>query len=34
MLARAGFAEPKCYGDFAGAPFEFDTRLVIVARAG
>jgi ubiquinone/menaquinone biosynthesis C-methylase UbiE len=32
MLARAGFAESKCYGGFDGAPFGFDTRLVIVAR--
>jgi SAM-dependent methyltransferase len=32
MLERAGFAEAKCYGDFAGAPFATDTRLVIVAR--
>jgi ubiquinone/menaquinone biosynthesis C-methylase UbiE len=32
MLARAGFAEAKCYGDFAGSPFALDTRLVIAAR--
>jgi SAM-dependent methyltransferase len=32
MLARAGFEESRCYGDFAGAPFDVDTRLVIVAR--
>jgi hypothetical protein len=32
MLERAGFAEAKCYGDFEGAPFATDTRLVIVAR--
>jgi ubiquinone/menaquinone biosynthesis C-methylase UbiE len=32
MLARAGYAETRCYGDVAGAPFDVDTRLVIVAR--
>jgi SAM-dependent methyltransferase len=32
MLTRAGFEEAKCYGDLDGAPFEADTRLVIVAR--
>jgi hypothetical protein len=32
MLERAGFAEAKCHGDFAGAPFATDTRLVVVAR--
>jgi SAM-dependent methyltransferase len=32
MLARAGFCEPRCYGDLAGAAFAMDTRLVIVAR--
>ena len=32
MLARAGFAEAKCYGDFDGSPFAVDTRLVLVAR--
>ena len=32
MLARAGFEESRCYGDFAGAPFDVSTRLVIVAR--
>jgi ubiquinone/menaquinone biosynthesis C-methylase UbiE len=31
MLDRAGFAEAKCYGDFDGAPFLTDTRLVIAA---
>jgi ubiquinone/menaquinone biosynthesis C-methylase UbiE len=31
MLASAGFAEAKCHGDFAGAPFTPHTRLVIVA---
>jgi SAM-dependent methyltransferase len=32
MLHRAGYAEVRCYGDAAGAPFAVDTRLVIVAR--
>jgi SAM-dependent methyltransferase len=32
MLERAAFAEAKCHGDFAGAPFGTDTRLVVVAR--
>jgi ubiquinone/menaquinone biosynthesis C-methylase UbiE len=32
MLARAGFEEAKCYGDFAGTAFDMDTRLVILAR--
>ena len=32
MLASAGFAETRCLGDFAGAPFATDTRLVVVAR--
>jgi SAM-dependent methyltransferase len=32
MLATAGFAEAKCYGDLDGGPFGVDTRLVIVAR--
>jgi SAM-dependent methyltransferase len=32
MLARAGFAESKPYGDLDGGPFALDTRLVIVAR--
>jgi SAM-dependent methyltransferase len=32
MLTRAGFAEAKCYGDFAGGPFGIDTRLVIAAQ--
>jgi SAM-dependent methyltransferase len=31
MLTRAGFAEARCYGDLAGAPFATATRLVIVA---
>jgi SAM-dependent methyltransferase len=31
MLARAGFAETRCLGDFDGAPFGFDKRLVIAA---
>jgi SAM-dependent methyltransferase len=32
MLASAGFAEARCLGDFAGAPFATDSRLVVVAR--
>lgn len=32
MLASAGFAESTCYGDFDGASFATDTRLVVVAR--
>jgi SAM-dependent methyltransferase len=32
MLARAGFAKPRCYGDLEGAPFAVEGRLVIVAR--
>jgi SAM-dependent methyltransferase len=32
MLAAAGFAEARCQGDFAGAPFGTETRLVVVAR--
>jgi ubiquinone/menaquinone biosynthesis C-methylase UbiE len=32
MLARAGFAEARCYGELDGSPFAVDTRLVIVAR--
>jgi ubiquinone/menaquinone biosynthesis C-methylase UbiE len=32
MLARAGFEEAKCYGDFDGTAFDLDTRLVILAR--
>ena len=32
MLARAGFADVRCYGDFDGAPFATTTRLVMVAR--
>jgi SAM-dependent methyltransferase len=31
MLGAAGFAEARCYGDFAGGEFRTDTRLVIVA---
>jgi len=31
MLARAGFAEARCYGDLEGAPFTTGTRLVIAA---
>jgi ubiquinone/menaquinone biosynthesis C-methylase UbiE len=32
MLAKAGFAEAKAYGDLEGGPFGVDTRLVILAR--
>jgi SAM-dependent methyltransferase len=32
MLARAGFAETRTYGDLDGSPFDAATRLVIVAR--
>jgi len=32
MLATAGFAESKCYGDLEGNAFGVETRLVIVAR--
>jgi ubiquinone/menaquinone biosynthesis C-methylase UbiE len=32
MIARAGFAEARCYGDLEGAAFGVDGRLVIVAR--
>jgi ubiquinone/menaquinone biosynthesis C-methylase UbiE len=32
MLAEAGFAEARCLGDFEGAPFTTDTRLVVVAK--
>jgi SAM-dependent methyltransferase len=32
MLAAAGFAEARCYGDFEGGPLGADTRLVITAR--
>lgn len=32
MLGRAGFEEPRCYGDLEGAPFTTATRLVVVAR--
>jgi ubiquinone/menaquinone biosynthesis C-methylase UbiE len=31
MLARAGFADARCYGDLGGAPFTTGARLVIVA---
>jgi hypothetical protein len=31
MLAAAGFAEARCYGDLEGAPFTTGTRLVIAA---
>jgi ubiquinone/menaquinone biosynthesis C-methylase UbiE len=31
MLAAAGFAEARCYGDLDGRPFETGTRLVIAA---
>ena len=33
MLARAGFAEVRCYGDLDGTPFGPDTRLVAVAAS-
>jgi hypothetical protein len=32
MLARAGFEDARCHGDFEGGPFTTDSRLVIVAR--
>jgi SAM-dependent methyltransferase len=32
MLARAGFAEAKCHGDFDGGAFATGTRLVIAAQ--
>ena len=32
MLTRAGFSEPRCFGDFDGGAFDLDTRLVVVAR--
>jgi ubiquinone/menaquinone biosynthesis C-methylase UbiE len=32
MLEAAGFAEARCLGDFGGAPFGTETRLVVVAR--
>jgi SAM-dependent methyltransferase len=32
MLARAGFAESRAYGDFDGNPLTTESRLVIVAR--
>ncbi len=31
MLDAAGFTDARCLGDFAGAPFASDTRLVITA---
>jgi ubiquinone/menaquinone biosynthesis C-methylase UbiE len=31
MLARAGFADARCYGDLEGAPFTTGTRLVVAA---
>ena len=31
MLRAAGFTDARCTGDFAGAPFASDTRLVITA---
>ena len=31
LLARAGFAEARCYGDLDGAPFSTAERLVIAA---
>jgi hypothetical protein len=31
MIERAGFSDAKAYGDFEGAPFTLDTRLVLVA---
>jgi SAM-dependent methyltransferase len=32
MLSVAGFAETRCHGDLAGAPFTAESRLVVVAR--
>ena len=32
MLEHAGFAEARCHGDLEGAPFDTNTRLVVVAR--
>jgi hypothetical protein len=32
MLAQAGFAAARCYGDLGGAAFTTGSRLVIVAR--
>ena len=32
MLAAAGFESARCLGDFDGAPFGTETRLVVVAR--
>jgi hypothetical protein len=31
-VREAGFEELACYGDYTGAPFTVDTRLVVVAR--
>lgn len=31
MLMRAGFEDARCHGDLAGAPFDTNTRLVVVA---
>ena len=33
MLRDAGFAEVECFGNLEGGPFDWDTRLVAVARA-
>jgi ubiquinone/menaquinone biosynthesis C-methylase UbiE len=33
MLARAGFAEARCYGDLEGAPFTTGARLVVAATS-
>jgi ubiquinone/menaquinone biosynthesis C-methylase UbiE len=32
MLARAGFADARCYGDLDGGGFAIDTRLVVSAE--
>jgi hypothetical protein len=32
LVREAGFEEVACYGDYGGAPFTVDSRLVIVAR--
>jgi SAM-dependent methyltransferase len=32
MLARAGFADVRCFGDFDGRAFGIDTRLVLAAQ--
>jgi hypothetical protein len=32
LVREAGFEELACYGDYTGAPFTVDTRLVVVAR--